>query len=440
MKTWITFEIQDYLANQVELLELISWEYVRKWSWELYEANVKHLFPWDLNQAKLINPGSYIWSVVYDWISSYIWEPTENQNINYIDLYEWLLTTWYIRFFINVDTKKLETIKAKNYYYDSVNKKEYFINIYEKNNENSFTSSRKDFYLLVETFSNNIFERNLYKLNSISNLAEWDKVSFDELDFLKWLPESVKIDFTNGWDRLVIEKQVERPLLEKLKTIIFSIEKKLSEIDKNFLDYTEQFKVFRNLDIPDDCFRELVNWVKVVDFDKLWKVIMTNDLNWTSWWLDIVRNTNDLLVESIDYIDSQIRSISSISSVPLFAFGIKNEWWNDSWTSKIKSAWLFYKKVEKYQNIITKLFYEFWKKLAIPESEQILEFWDIVTSDITEVVETQVKMLEWWVQSKKRAIMKLNNTDDKDAELILEEIRKEKEQDILLNKNNETWV
>lgn len=436
MKTWITFEIQDYLANQVELLSLISWEYVRKWSWELYEANVKHLFPDDVEQAKLINPGTYIWSVLYDWISSYVWEPKENQNINYIDLYEWLLTTWYIRFFLNVDTQKLESIKSKNYYYDSLNEKEFFINIYEKDNWGIYWN-KKDSYLLVETFSENIFERNLYKINSLSNLSEGEKVSLDELDHLKWLQEKLTITWI---DRLVLEFQVERPILEKLKTIIYSIEKKLAEIEKNFLNYTEQFKVFRNLDIPDNAFKELSNWVKIVDFDKLWKIIMTNDLNWSSWGLEIVRNTNDLLVESIDYIDNQIRLISAISSVPLFAFWIKNEWWNDSWTSKIKSAGLFYKKVEKYQRVITKLFYKYWELLKITEEEQILEFWDIVTSDINEIVDSQVKLLEWWVQSKKRAIMKINDTDENEAEVILEEIRKEKEQEILLNKNNEVWV
>lgn len=428
MKTWITFEIQDYLANQVELLELISWAYVRKWSWELYEANVKHLFPNDTEQAKIINPWSYIWSIIYDWISSYIWEPKEEQNINYIDLYEWLLTTWYIRLFQNIDTEKLESIRSKNYFYDRNDRKEYFINIYEK--ESNYVGISKDYYLLLETFQNNIFERKLYKLKSLNNLSEWDLVPLDTLDFLSWLQETLTIEWL---ERLVIEKEIERPLLEKVKTIIFSIEKKLSEIDKNFLDYTEQFKIFRNLEIPDDAYVKLDNWIKVVDFDKLWKIIQTNDLNWNAWWLEIVRNTNELLIKSIDYIDNQIRSISSITWIPLFAFWIKSEWWNDSWTSKIKSAGLFYKKIEKYRDVLNKMFVEYWKIWKIPDDKQILEFWDITTSDFSEVVENQTKMLEFWVQSKKRAIMKLNNTDEIEASIILKEIQDEK----LLNTNIE---
>ena len=435
MNTWINSEIQDYLANQTELLNLINWKYVRAWEWELFEANVKHLFPDDLEQAKLINPWSYIWSVVYDWVANYVGEPKENMNINYIDLYEWLLTTWYIRFFQNVDTNKLESIKTNKYYYDKDLKKEYFINLYEKiedYEDNIFTANvNKKYYMLVETFQNWIFERKLFLLNWPANLWVWELRPFDDLEFLKWKAERLSVEWL---DRLVIEKQMERPILEKLKTIIFSIEKKLSEIDKNFLNYVEQFKIFRNLEIPENAYKTLNNWVKIVDFDKLWKIIQVNELNWTSGWLDIVRNTNDLLVQSIDYIDKQIKFISAISWVPLFAFGIQNEWWNDSWTSKMKSAWLFYKKIERYRDAIVKLFYEFWENFDIADKDQILEFWEITTSDLNEVVDIQKIMIDGWFQSKRRAIMLIQDTDEKDALRVLEEI---KEEDEMMNNQEE---
>jgi len=428
MNTWINSEIQDYLANQTELLNLINWKYVRAWEWELFEANVKHLFPDDLEQAKLINPWSYIWSVVYDWVANYVGEPKENMNINYIDVIEWLLTTWYIRFFQNVDTKKLEALKTNKYYYDEDIKKEYFINLYEKiedyDNLLNIANYNKKYYMLVETFQKWIFERKLFLLNWPFNLQVWEQRPLDDLEFLAWKAESLRIDWL---ERLVIEKEMERPILEKIKTIIFSIEKKLSEIDKNFLDYTEQFKIFRNLEIPENAYKTLKNWVKIVDFDKLWKIIQVNELNWTSGWLDIIRNTNDLLVNSIDYLDKQIKSISSITWIPLFAFWIQNEWWNDSWTSKIKSAWLFYKKIERYRDAIVKLFYDFWDTFNIADKDQILEFWDITTSDLAETVDIQKEMIDSWFQSKRRAIMLIQDTDEKDALRVLEEIKEENE-------------
>lgn len=431
MKTWITFEMQDYFANQTELLSYISWEYVRSWKDEIYKANIKHLFPWDSEQAKLINPWSYLAWIVYDWLASYIWEPTENQNINYIDLYEGLLTTWYLRFFQNVDTKQLESIKPNYYFYDKNNLKETFINIYEVSEDNHFLSKIK-YYLLVETFEKWLFERKLFLLNSLWNLSEADLVPLDTLEFLKWKAEKLTITWI---DRLIIEKQVERPILEKIKTIIVSIEKKLSEIEKNFLDYTEQFKVFRNLEIPDDCYITLSNWIKRVDFDKLWKIVQTNNLNWTTGWLEIVKNTNDLLIQSIDFIDKQIRQIASITWIPLFAFWLEQTNWNDSGTSKIKSAWMFYKKIERYRGIITKLFYDFWETFQISKENQILEFWEITTSDPKEIIENEKIKIEIWVQSKKRAIMKINNTDEAEAQKILQEIAEE-------NKTNQinVWV
>lgn len=427
MHTWITYEIQDHLAKQSELLELISGEYVRSERWEIFESNVRHLFPGDRERAKLINPWSYIGSIICDWISSYLGEPIEEQNINYMDVVEWLLVSGCIRFFQNVDTKKLEAIKANKYYYDASEKKEYFINIYEKKDESAFFS-KKEYFLLLETFCKWIFERKLFLINNLDNLSEWTPVSFDTFSFLEWQPESVKIE---NIERLVIEKQVERPLLEKVKTIIYSIEKKLSEIDKNFLDYTEQFKIFRNIEIPENSYRTLSNGTQVVDFDELWKILMVNDLHGNSGGVEIVRNTNDLLINAIDYLDKQIKSISAITWIPLYAFWIQQEWGNDSWTSKIKSAWLFYKKIEKYTQVITALFYEYWETFNIPADKQILEFSEIVTADISEIVEVQKNMIELGIQSKKRAIMKINSTDENEAIKILQEI--EQEQDSFSN-------
>ncbi|ATU04901.1 hypothetical protein BKN14_00385 [Candidatus Gracilibacteria bacterium HOT-871] len=426
METGITFDMQDYFANQTELLELISGKYVRKGSGELFEANLKHLFPGNEEQAKLINPGSYIAGIVFEWISGYIGQPKEKQNINYIDLIEGLLTTGYFRFYQNIDTGKLETVKADKYFYDKNLQKEYFVNIYEVKED----FYRKKYYLLIETYQKGIFERKLFLLNNIGSLSYGEQVSFDELEFLAGKPEMLKIE---NLDRLVIERQVERPLLEKIKTIIFSIEKKLAEIDKNFLDYTEQFKIFRNVVIPDNCYKTLSNGIKVIDFDKLGKILVVDEINGTGGGLEIVRNTNNLLVQSIEYLDDQIRSISAITSIPLFAFGIKLEGGNESGTSKIKSAGLFYKKIEKYREIIINLFLEFWENFKIPDSEQILEFGEILTSDITEIVEIQKTMLDSGIQSKKRAIMKINSTDEIEAEEILREIEEEKQRENLNN-------
>ena len=430
METGITYTIQDYLANQTELLAFISGKYVRSEKTELYKANIEHLFPNDKEKAKLINPGSYIASIVFDWISSYLWEPKEKQNINYIDLVEWLLTTGFIRVFQNIDTWKLESIKANKYFYDKNQRKEYFVNIYEK--EEKYRYWVKNTYLLVETFCENIFERKLFKISNLDNLSVWEQVPFDSLPFLEWKAERLKID---NLERIVIEKQVERPILEKIKTIIFSIEKKLSEIDKNFLDYTEQFKIFRNIEIPKNAYKTLENWIKIVDFNKLWKLIQVNEVNGYNWGLEIVRNTNDLLINSIDYLDKQIRSISAITGIPLFAFWIQQETWNDSGTSKIKSSGLFYKKIEKYREVLIKLFLEFWKTFNIPDDEQILEFGEIVTTDISEIVDVQQKMLTAWIQSRKRAIMKINSTDEIEAEEILKEILEE-EKIFSNNQNN----
>jgi len=96
---------------------------------------------------------------------------------------------------------------------------------------------------------------------------------------------------------------------------------------------------------------------------------------------------------------------------------------------------MFYKKIERYRNIITKLFYDFWETFQISKENQILEFWEITTSDPKEIIENEKIKIEIWVQSKKRAIMKINNTDEIEAQKILQEIIEE-------NKTNQinVWV
>ena len=93
---------------------------------------------------------------------------------------------------------------------------------------------------------------------------------------------------------------------------------------------------------------------------------------------------------------------------------------------------MFYKKVERYRDVITKLFYDFWETFQIPENNQILEFWEITTSDPLEIITNEKLKLEAWIQSKLRAIMKINNTDEKEAKKILEEIKNEN----TINSNN----
>lgn len=431
MKTGITPKMQEYFADMTESLEIVSGDYVRSEFSEITKANIKHLFPNDKDAAKLINPGTYYASVVYDWISSYFGSPQENYGLDYITLIEWLLCTGKIILRQDIVNKKLVAQKCNHYYYDEVEKKEFFISLYS-----DIEWLKNITYLLVESFKDWILERNLFKLWNVQNYTEGEKIPLESLQFL-WYTEARDARVTIGLDykRLVFEVEVERPIIKKIKTLIFSIEKKLSEAEKNFLDYTEQFKIFKNISIPENAYTELPNGVRVINFDKLGKILTTSSLDWAVWGIEIVKNTNELLVEALNHIESQIRNLSAITSIPIFAFWITSNEGNDSGTAKTKSMGLFYKKIQKYRDEFKWIVSQFWELHKISELERILEFPDLVTTDSSEILDTEEKKLKLWLTTKLRAIMRIEWVTKEEAEMILEEIKNE---NLLLNTQNGT--
>ena len=128
--TPINSKIQDYLWEVSERLELVSGDYLNNEKSEYFQLNVEHLYPQQIEKAKLLNPGSYIWSVVYDWISSYLWIPVHNENIDWKDVVEWILATGNILFLMDIDNKKLKSIKANRYYRSG--SKEYIVSVFEE--------------------------------------------------------------------------------------------------------------------------------------------------------------------------------------------------------------------------------------------------------------------------------------------------------------------
>jgi len=442
-KTGVSLEMQNYLWTMSEHIEVINWDYLTSSTNENFKEMLTHLYPEQEDRAKLLNPWSYIWSIIFEHYSSYFWVPKTDDkiDIDWLDYIEWIMSTWYARLLINPDgitvkwtrviNSTLQSIKANSYYYDW--EKEYFIKLFSKEKKDGF--SNYDYFILVETFDKWNFERNLFKLNNLESYQYWEQVPLETLPQLEGLAEKLTITWL---DRLIIEKRIDHWIINKIKTIWYSIDRKIAEAEKNFIDYTEQFHVFSNLEIPDDAYTTLSNWVKKVDFDKLGKVIMTNDLNWTAWWLEIVKNTNNLLTEAIAFIDKQIRQISSISWIALHNFGIETTWGNDSWASKIASNWVFYKKIDKIRDFTIELFslFDF-----IYKTTTFIEFTPVVTSDLTELIDEETKKLEVWITSKKLAIMKIHDVDETEALKILEEISNETEDKLTLeNKftNNDT--
>ena len=425
--TWVTLDIQNYLANIQENQELISWKYVSNPTNPNFEEMVKHLFPWDAERFLLLNPWSYIASLV-DWkISSYYWIPEDqlDYRIDYWMLIETLLTTWYQMLKVSsVDSKwELEAINWSKYYDDGIT--EMFIEQYKVENKDAISSNVLDtkYYLYVQSFSNNVLKNELFEIQKWI-LGYWIPVSLDIIPELSWRPDEQIVTETN---RLVYKLKAESSLIEKIKSIIYSIERKFAEADKQFQNYMEQFKVFDNIEIPKDATKVITqDWVNytVTDFNKLWKIVQTDWDNWP-WEVKIIKNWNALISEALEFAQEQIRLISAITDIPPIFLWLEDLQWNDSWTAIIKSSWAFYKRIESYRVWTENLFSDVNEGIQKLTLEIDFIWPSIVTSDPSEVIADEILKVDNWFSTQLMSIMVIHWVDEKKAKEIQDEARKD---------------
>ncbi len=417
----ISPKIADKLWKISHLQDLITWEYLNKETNEAFQEIVKKFFPWETERAKILNPWSYIWSIVYFWKKSFFWAPKSNYSIDWIEFMICLLTTAEARLKINVDILELESINSANYYFDW--KTEYFLHLFDKEYDDWYTQK----FVLLETFHNKIFLRKLFKVSDFDSIAYWEEVSLWYLEETKDLPSALTIDL----ERLVLTKKAWLEEVKILETIINSIDRKLAHNDHTIMDYGDVWTIIKWMDIdharvdPDDEN-------SAIDMSLLWKILVTDGENseGVQPGVEIVKNTYESIKSSLDIIDSQLMQVSSITWIPAFAFTNNVKAWNDSWNAKEKASTIFYKKIEWYHNITKDLFNKFWDRINLKEEERILEFQEIITTsakDLLDIEDQKIQnekaKVDSWFSTKKMAIMNIHNVDEKEADFILKQVQ-----------------
>lgn len=419
--TWVSREIQNYLADIQENQEIISWDYVGNKLNPNFNEMVKHLFPWDEKRFALLNPWSYIWGLVDDKISSYFGTPKDelDYRVDYDKIIETLLTTWYLMLKVGSTEKTWwfwEAIEWHKYYDDGVT--EMFIEQYKVEEKNALDNNIIDVknYVYVQSFSNNILKNELFEIQAWV-LSFWKPVSLSLIPELEGRPEEQVIMETN---RLVYKIKMESSLIKKIKSIIYSIERKWAEADKQFQNYMEQFKVFNNIEIPATATKKVYQdgiEYTVTDFSKLGSVVEVDADNWEGT-IEIVKNWNELIKEALEFSERQIRQISAITDVPTIFLWLSDQQWNDSWTSIVKSSGPLYKRIQRYRDGVENLFSDITKVLKDIKPEFT---WDsIVTSDPSDVIKNEREKLADWLTTKIMSIMEIHDVDKVKAKEIYE--------------------
>ncbi len=421
-KTGISFNIQQELANINKNKLLLDWHYLNKLDNENFKEIVEHLYPWQVQRAKLLNPWSYIGNVIWDKFKNFVWEAKTDYDINFDTLIESILTRWEILLkYVNAWTWRweLKAVRWETYWQDWWVEK--IAKIYPVYPE-EWSSYSPTYYLYVQTYNWSTLTNSLYKLFSLDNLQDWELVDLDtiyELSTLKpvqtiaWLP------------RLVETLEVsDRPMMDTIRSIIYSIDRKLAEAEKHFNDYSEQFKLFQNIEIPHYAFTPSPDWKwRIINWDKLWKIVRTQE-DFNTWDIKIIKNGNELLDKALEQVDKQISQISAITDIPLEYFGFQTV--RDSWAWKeVWNAHLF-KRVQKYRDkietLLNKCFSFLW---GFTKVDKKIIWPPVIRMSENDILNKQVIMVQNNLTSLKRAIMEVHNTDEQQAEELIAEIQKD---------------
>ncbi len=412
-------KIAEKLWKISHLQDLITGEYLNNENSEAFKEIVNKFFPGETERAKILNPWSYIWSIIYDWEKSFFWNPQSEYNIDWNEFIIWILATWEARLKINVDTVQLESISASNYYFDG--KTEYFLHLFDKHDDIFIQR-----YVLLETFSNKVFKRKLFKVHWFDSISYGEEVSLNSLEETKDMPSSLTIDL----DRLVMSQKVSLEKMKIVETIINSIDRKIAHNDHTIMDYGDVWTIIKWMNIdharvnPDDEN-------SAIDMDKLWKILITDWENseWVQPGIEIVKNTYESITASLNIIENQLMQISSITGIPSYAFTNNVKSWNDNGTAKEKATTIFYKKIEWYHSTVRQIFTDFWDLIQLDDERRVLEFQEIITTSSKELLDIEAKKIanekmkvDSGFSTQKMGIMNIHNISEEEADNILQEI------------------
>lgn len=428
-KTGITFNIQKELANIAKNKALLDWTYLSRIDDENFTEIVKHLYPNDAARAKLLNPWSYIGNIVWDKFKNFVWEAkTDFTELDFDLMVESILTRWQILLkYTNSAWKwSLKAVRWETYWQDGwIEKIAKLYPVYSEKDLLGFPT----YYLYVQSYNWNELKNDLYKVNTIDNLSDWEPVPLSSVYELSNLPPYQVIE---NLPRLVEVVDVwDRPIMDTIRTLVYSIDRKLAEAEKHFNDYSEQFKIFQNIEIPKSAFVTLSDKTRVINWDKLWKIVRTQE-DFSNWDIKIIKNGNELLEQALEHVDKQISLIAAITDIPLEYFGFQTVRDSGAW-KEVWNAHLF-KRIQKYRDKIetalNRCFDFLW---TFTEVDKKIIWPPIIRMSENDILNKQILMVQNNLTSLKRAIMEVHNTDEQQADELIEEIKKDQSNWLLVS-------
>lgn len=379
-----TLAEQSKLSDQSRLKDLYTNDYLNDDYNENFKIISELYFNNNNKRAKHFNVGTNLFATITDTIANFVWNPYIDIQLNLTDYTKDLVSVWKAVFWLKRVDNWTINWELQVYHIPAEN---HLVSDWISKVFTLFKQIEWDdtvYYILKQCFYDNYIENKLYKLNKIVDNM-WLEVPLDAIQETANLQEIVN----TGLDRPAIfytdDKNIDglKSELDKIKNIVYSLDRKAVMFETQLLWELEQFKIFENLDIPESAIND--DWT--VSMAKLPKILATDTTLGASGNIKYISNKNELIQEAINYEQTQLRKISSATSIPTDFLWI-NSTSAISWTSREIMISAFIKKIKAYREKLTEVMQEI---LEIFEKENWTETYinwdDIISKNEKELIE-----------------------------------------------------
>lgn len=339
----ITQKEQELLVKQSELKELYTNEYLSNKDNENLKLIADLFFNDDIERAKQFNIWSNLFTTITDTIANFVWNPVTDLKLDLTEYVRDLVSVWQCVFWVKrVDDwsingqLQLYYLPAEDVIYSNNEYK--LVKIYS-----NIEWNKTNYYMLKQVFWIGYIESKLYKLLTPTAIT-WEEVELTRIKQTASLQPYIET-----WlNRPAIFFITDVSLLNKIKGLIYSLDRKLVMFETQFLWEIEQYKIFENIAIPQSAIAS--DWT--VSMAKMPKVLATDTTMWNWWDIKYISNQNPLIQDAIQYEQTQLRKVSSATGIPLDFLWVQ-DWWAVSWTSREILLQAFIKKIEYYRVLFT---------------------------------------------------------------------------------------
>lgn len=393
----ISKQTQEQLFAQSQLKKLETWEYLIDESNENFKYIKNKFFLYEnVDKAKLLNIGSWLFTTVPDVFAFYIGNPDYDFWVFMDDFARDLISLWFCTIGMErIDWKlKLVYQPAKNY------RQEDWVDKIGR----LYIDDEDNLYMLIQTYLVWKIENNLYLLQN-GSLNQWKEVPLDSIPQTAGLEEIQETGLSTP--ALIVVNDSSISIVEKIKPIVYAIDRQVIMNHTQYLQNVESFVIFKGIKRPEKLLQDYHKW-KRIDFSQIGRII-NGDENSS---VEFVNNTNSLIKTSIEDMDNQVRRVSSVSTIPIEFLGLDSNEWAVGQGSRTLRHGAFMKKVSYYRDLLDDAL-EIFVELS---KDEVSYVWpDVFAKTDNELVEELSTAREAQIISQYNAIKQYNNYTDEET-------------------------